>query len=300
MSYKSKSTVFLHQKLAMASSGQTNHYKQGYSSKTVATQQTRTAETEAAFLLPYVKKTDCILDVGCGPGTVTMGFVKYASQGRTVGVDISPNVLSKAKDAVFNAGLPKEGPGSIVFEEGNILEGLAYPDNVFDIVFCAHTLGYMPPPDIPLKALNEMRRVLKPGGILATRDAVDQHFYPRSVDLDRLWVGNFTRAVLKGNIGADLSPPAMPALLRRAGFDADGGKVRVGVGSTAFSGASTRQWLANRAESQLQAGDPLYHSWLEAGITEDEIHETLLAIKKWAETEDAWYAALQCEMLAWK
>ncbi|CDH10406.1 uncharacterized protein ZBAI_02191 [Zygosaccharomyces bailii ISA1307] len=138
----------------------------------------------------------------------------------------------------------------------------------------------MPSPDIQLKALNEMRQVLKQGGILATRDTVDQHFYPRSVDLDPLWVGNFTRAVLKGNVGVDLSPPAMPALFRRAGFDADGGKVLVCVGSTAFSGASTRQWLVNRAESQLEARDPLYRSWLEAGVTEDEIHETLLATKK--------------------
>lgn len=53
-----------------------------------------------------------------------MGFVTYASEERTVGVDISPIVLGKVKDAVSNAGFPKEGPGSIVFEEGNILEGL--------------------------------------------------------------------------------------------------------------------------------------------------------------------------------
>ena len=145
-----------------------------------------------------------------------------------------------------------------------------------------------------------MRRVLKPGGILGTRDIVQEHFYPRSVDLDRLWVENFRRAVLKGDTEADSSPPVMPALIRRAGFDAYGGKVHIGTGNTVFSGADTRQWLAKRAESQIQSDDPLHRSWLEAGITEGEIHETLLASRKWAETEDAWYAALQCEMLAWK
>ena len=284
----------------MASTGQMNSYKQGYSGQTVATQQTRTAESEAAFLLPYIKKTDCILDVGCGPGTITIGFVKYASEGKTIGIDISANVLGRAKTAADEASIPKEGPGSTSFEEGNILEGLAYPDNTFDVVFCAQTFGYMPPPDMPLKALTEMRRLLKPGGILATRDTIEQHFYPRSMELDRLWVGNFRRAVLKGDPEADLSPPVMPALFRRAGFDADGDRVRIGTGSTVFSGANTRQWLTNRAESQLQPGDPLHRSWLEAGITEDEIQETLLASRKWAETEDAWYAALQCEMLAWK
>ncbi|KAL2813770.1 hypothetical protein BDW59DRAFT_28210 [Aspergillus cavernicola] len=222
-----------------------------------------------------------------------MGFVKYACEGRTIGIDISTNVLDKSKALAAEASLPREGPGSVFFEEGNILEGLAYQDDTFDIAYCAHVFGYMPPPDMPLKALTEMRRVLKPGGILATRDT-------RSMDLDRLWVGNFRRAVLRGDAEADLSPPVMPALFRRADFDADGGKVLIGTGSTVFSGGTMRQWLAKRAESQLQPGDPLHRSWLEAGITEDEIHETLLASRRWAETEDAWYVALHCDMLAWK
>jgi len=92
----------------------------------------------------------------------------------------------------------------------------------------------------------------------------------------------------------------MPALLRSAGFDADGGKVRIGAGSKVSSGPETRKWLAWRATGQLQQGDPLYQSWLDAGITEEEIQQTLLAVQEWAETEDAWFVALQCEMLAWK
>ncbi|KAL2844521.1 S-adenosyl-L-methionine-dependent methyltransferase [Aspergillus pseudoustus] len=286
----------------MATTSGTNNYKQSYSSQTVATQQTRTAESEAAFLIPYIKKTDSILDVGCGPGTITAGLAKYASEGRTTGVDISAAVLERARAAAGNADIPNEGPGSICFEEGNILESLAYPDNTFDVVFCAHTLGYMPPPEMPLKAITEMRRVLKPDGILAVCDTVEQHFYPRSVglDLDRLWVRNFGRAVLKGYDGVDLSPAVLPALFRQAGFDVDSDKVRIGTGSSVFTGAETRQFLAKRAESQLQPGDALYRSWREAGITDDEIQQALQASRKWAETEDAWYAALQCHMLAWK
>jgi hypothetical protein len=92
----------------------------------------------------------------------------------------------------------------------------------------------------------------------------------------------------------------MPALFRTAGFDNDGGKVRVGAGTTVYSGPQTRKWLAWRAAGQLKQGDPFCQSWLDAGITEDEIRETLLAVEKWAETEDAWFASLQCEMLAWK
>jgi hypothetical protein len=67
-----------------------------------------------------------------------------------------------------------------------------------------------------------------------------------------------------------------------------------------FSGPETRKWLAWRAEGQLREGDPFRQSWLDASITEDEIQETLRAVMKWAEMEGAWFAALQCEMLAWK
>jgi ubiquinone/menaquinone biosynthesis C-methylase UbiE len=285
----------------MAQHSQPSNYTQGYSNYTVATHQSRTAESDATFLLPHIKKTDHVLDVGCGPGTITTGLAKYASEGTTVGIDISIDVLQKAKTLAAEANVPTQGPGSVVFKEGNVLEGLAYPDDTFDIVYCSQLFGHLlPAPDLPLRALAEMRRVLKPGGILATRDAADSHFYPRSLDLDRLWVRNLSRGLHKGAPDADPPGTSMPALFRSVGFDADGGKVRVGAGTTVYSGPETRKWLAWRAAGQLQQGDPFRQSWLDAGITEDEIQQTLLAVGKWAEMEDAWFAALQCEMLAWK
>ena len=70
--------------------------------------------------------------------------------------------------------------------------------------------------------------------------------------------------------------------------------------TSVFSGSETRQWLAWCGAGQLQQGDAFRQSWLDNDITEDEIQQTLLAVEKWAETEDAWYAAIQCDLLAWK
>jgi ubiquinone/menaquinone biosynthesis C-methylase UbiE len=275
-------------------------YKQGYSDSTIATHLLRTAEIDAAFLLPHIKKTDQILDAGCGPGTITTSFAKYVPEGAIVGLDISAEVLQKAKKLATEANIPTEGPGSVVFVEGNVLDGLAYPDATFDVIYASQLFGHLPMPDLPLKALIEMRRVLKPGGIIATRDGFEQHFYPRSLDLDRLWLENQRRALGKGKDEIDPTALSMPALFRKAGFDADGGKVRLGAGNTTYSGPDARKWLASRGTGQLKEGDAFYQSWLDAGITVDEIQEALRTVQKWADTEDAWFTALQIEMLGWK
>jgi ubiquinone/menaquinone biosynthesis C-methylase UbiE len=265
----------------MAQKSQPSSYTQGYSNYTTATHQTRTAEADAAFLIPHIKKTDHILDVGCGPGTITTGFASYASEGKIVGVDLSTDVLEKAKTLAAEANIPTEGPGSVAFKQGNVLEGLPYPDDTFDIIYASQVFGHLLEPGQQLRALTEMRRVLKPGGIVATRDAAAQHFFPKSFDLDRLWVGNLSRAVRKGAPEGEPPGTTMPALFRTVGFDADGGKAQIGAGTRVYAGVETRKWLVWRVAGQLQQGDTFHQSWLDAGITEDEIQQTLLAVQKW-------------------
>lgn len=300
----------------MADHSQKGTYKQGYSSHTVSNHQRRTAEVEAAFLLPHIQKTDRVLDIGCGPGTITSGFARQASQGATIGLDISADVLTKARALAGESGVPTSGPGSLVFEQGNVLDKLPYADNTFDIVFCSQVLGHMPSHDLVVKALSEMRRVVKPGGIVAAREAAAQHFWPKHFDLDRLWAQNLGRALRGGreNDGTSTCASAnttdsiggfLPGLFRRAGFVHDattegGSKILVGAGPSVIAGPEARGWIAQRATGQLQPGDPFRQSWLDAGITEDEIAETLRAVEAWSKADDAWFAALQCEMLAWK
>ncbi|KAI0534492.1 S-adenosyl-L-methionine-dependent methyltransferase [Xylaria digitata] len=285
----------------MPQNRQSDNYKQGYSSYTTATHEKRTAESSAAFLIPHIKKTDHILDVGCGSGTITTGFTKYAHEGVIIGLDMSTDILERAKKLAIEASVPAEGPGSVRFEHGNVLEGMPYPDNTFDIVYCSQVLGHMPPPDLPRQALTEMRRVLKPGGIMASRTGASSVFYPKSLQLDRLWTQNLGKVLRQGAPdGVEDTWASIPAFYRSAGYDADGGKVQIGAGTMAVSGPESRKWLAWRVAGQLKPDDPFYQSWLDAGISKEEIQETVHAVNKWAETEDAWFAALQCEVLAWK
>ena len=156
------------------------------------------------------------------------------------------------------ANVPTQGPGSVVFEQGNVLEGFVYPDDTFNIVYCSQLFGHLPPLDLPLWALAELRRVLKPGGILATRDTASQRFSPQSLclNLDRLWVRNQSRGL--SNLSISKGVP----------------------GATVYSGLETRKWLAWWAAGKLQKGGPFRQGWLDAGITENEIQQMLVAVRK--------------------
>ena len=276
----------------MGEAARAKTYTQGHSEATVASHASRTVESDAAFLLPYIKATDRLLDVGCGPGTITVGFAKYATQGSVTGVDMGEPVLNKARELAAKAELPSEGPGSVTFENGDCTN-LRYADETFDVVFASQLLTHIPPPDVLLKVLGEMRRVLKPGGILATRDAADVHFYPRHLNLDRLWTGNMCKALRHGAADADLAGAMLPIYVRQAGFGAGAQQLVVGGGTTVHSSDESKRWWAATSEDRLRDGEAIRKSWLAAGVTREEIDEARDALRRWGDTDGAWYGMYQ-------
>src|SRR3954452_6892978 len=101
------------------------------------------------------------LDVGCGPGTITVGLGQAVAPGRVVGLDLAPSVLAEAR-----AHATAHSTAHIAFEAGSATT-LPFPDRTFDAVF-AHTL--LEHLRDPLAALREARRVRRPGGVLGVRD----------------------------------------------------------------------------------------------------------------------------------
>ncbi|HEX8967131.1 MAG TPA: methyltransferase domain-containing protein, partial [Chloroflexota bacterium] len=99
---------------------------------------------------------DAVLDVATGPGTVARQAAALAGpDGRVVGLDISPAMLSIAR-----AWAAEAGAAPIEYVESPAAT-LPLPDRDFDIAFCQQGLQHMAD---PLAALGEMHRVLKPGG----------------------------------------------------------------------------------------------------------------------------------------
>lgn len=109
---------------------------------------------EPAFrsVLPSLSDVD-LLDAGCGDGAAA---ARYAAQGATVvGVDVSDRMIEVARERHGDAA---------TFQTGDLIEGLDFEADSFDVVVCQHVLSHLPDLTAPFA---EFARVLRPNGTLA-------------------------------------------------------------------------------------------------------------------------------------
>lgn len=136
-------------------------YTMGYGPAATAIMARRTAQNHAGFFLSYLKPGLSLLDCGCGPGTITLGFAQHLAPGQVVGTEIEDSHVSLARE---NAA--KHGVANVSFEVADIYE-LPLADASFDAVFMSAVLANLRE---PIRGLLEARRVLKPGGLIGVKD----------------------------------------------------------------------------------------------------------------------------------
>ena len=142
---------------------QLNVYTHGHHKAVVGQHAARTAENSAAFLLPHLSKGARVLDVGCGPGSITVGLARHVGPtGSVTAIDVVDGIVQQAAAAVRAAGLENTSCEVCSVNE------LPYAPGSFDVVYAHQTLQHL---SDPVGALLEMRRVVRPGGIIAVRDA---------------------------------------------------------------------------------------------------------------------------------
>jgi arsenite methyltransferase len=140
------------------------------------------AGTGNPFSLGEILPGERVVDVGCGAGIDSLIVAKKVGpEGRVIGVDMTPSMLEKARQAAEEAGIRHAE-----FREG-YAEFLPVEDGWADVVISNGVLNLMPDKDA---ALQEMSRVLKPGGRLQIGDILVQKAVPESAKrkID-LWTG---------------------------------------------------------------------------------------------------------------
>lgn len=152
-------------------------YTHGHADSVLQSHRWRTAENSAAYLLPELRPGTDLLDVGCGPGTITVDLAARVAPGRVLGIDASPDPLAEARAAAERSGV------QATFQVGDVY-ALDLPDDSFDVVHAHQVLQHLTD---PVAALREMARVCRPGGVVAVRDVDYATFtwFPAVPGLDR-------------------------------------------------------------------------------------------------------------------
>ncbi len=120
----------------------------------------RTLENSQPRLLEHLRPGMAVLDVGCGPGTLTAEIARRVAPGHVVGMDVNPAMIAAAEDA----SAPGEIPG-LVFYTGDVLESGWEAE--FDLVNAARVLQWISDPGA---ALDAMARAARPGGLIVVMD----------------------------------------------------------------------------------------------------------------------------------
>ncbi len=184
-------------------------YTPGYSEVAIRYMRRRHAVRDAAFLVPRLKPGMALLDCGCGPGTITVGLAEAVAPGLVVGVDVAPSQVQLAEETVAVRGLM-----NVRFEVASVYR-LPFSDGTFDLVFAHALFEHL---SEPLAALEELRRVLRPGGLvaLASPDWGGNLMAPEEPDVARAI--EVFKAIQRRNGGNPCVGREFGRLLEKAGF----------------------------------------------------------------------------------
>ncbi|OBT64723.1 hypothetical protein VE03_05891 [Pseudogymnoascus sp. 23342-1-I1] len=216
-------------------------YTTDHAGSVLQTHKWRTVANSAAYLLPYLKPGMTILDVGCGPGSISIDLARLVPDGHVTGIDIA-DPLKEARASASAVGIT-----NIEFKVGDI-HALDFPDASFDVVHAHQVLQHIAD---PVQALREMRRVAKPGGIVAARESASMSSSPESPGITA-WCDLYEQ-VSRAKGGNPHPGGRIHRWAREAGFEKS--QVKCSTGSWGFSSDEERAyWGGSMAERALSSG----------------------------------------------
>lgn len=261
-----------------------NVYTHGHHESVLRSHRWRTAANSAAYLLPHLVPGMSLLDVGCGPGTITVDLASRVAPGQVTAVEITSDALQLARTEAGS-----RDQGNVEFAVADI-HALDFPDGAFDVVHAHQVLQHVAD---PVRALREMRRVSHPGGIVAARDSDYAAFawFPRIPALDE-WLALYQHAA-RANGGEPDAGRRLLSWAHAAGFT----DVTATASTWCFAAPDDRRWWGGMWAERMLHSDLARQLMAAGAATEEDLRRVSEGWTQWAAAADAWFAVLHGEII---
>lgn len=257
-------------------------YTHGHHDAVLRSHRWRTAENSAAYLLPWLRPGMRLLDVGCGPGTLTAGLAARVAPGPVVAIDTSAEVLDEARVVC--------GVENVTLVHGDFRTA-GLEASSFDAVHAHQVLQHLRD---PVGALGAMARLARPGGIVAARDV------------------DFTATtVAPEDPGLDRFRPVYLAVTRRNGAEPNAGRwllrwaqeaglsdVTYTTSTWTFATPEERAWWGELWAERFEASSLAEQALSYEVATKEELAEIADGLRWWVTQPDGVFIVVHGEILA--
>ncbi len=264
-------------------------YTHGHHESVLRSHTWRTAANSAAYLLGSLKPHMKILDIGCGPGTITADLAALVPEGHVTGVDQAAGILDQARATAAGRGLT-----NVDFATADV-HALDYPDDTFCVVHAHQVLQHV---GDPVQALREMRRVAKPTGFIAVRDSdyAAMTWYPNAPAMDD-WLDLYRR-VARANGGEPDAGRRLKSWALEAGFSpAD---INASSSTWCYSSPDETDWWSGLWADRTVASAYADRATESGHATAGQLEEISEAWRTWGKQPEAWFSVLHGELLCRK
>ncbi|OAX38331.1 UbiE family methyltransferase [Rhizopogon vinicolor AM-OR11-026] len=266
-------------------------YTHGHHESVLRAHSWRTAQNSTAYLIPYIKEDMHILDIGCGPGTITLDFARLVPKGHVTAIEPAPgDILTQAQDLATT-----QGVANVEFRTGDIFQlERMFGDRKFDIVHVHQVLQHIDRQRVP-EALMQMRAVTKPGGIVAAREAdfSAMTWYPESAGMTE-WMETY-QLVTRANGGEPDAGRRLVSWALKAGFARE--NITTSAGTWCYSNSGEREWWCKLWADRTVSSN-FKPTALKSGIADQEkLDRIVAAFTELGKSEDGWFTVLHGEII---
>lgn len=260
-------------------------YTHGHQDSVLRSHRSRTAANSAAYLLERLRPGATLLDVGCGPGTLTCDLAERVAPGRVLAIDTAAGVVEEAR-----ALAAERGVGNVSFRVGDFRE-LAQEGARYDVVHAHQVLQHLRD---PVEALRAMARLAAPGGTVAARDSdySGMAWAPADPRLDR-WLEIYLAVTRRNGAEAD----AGRHLLRWA-HEAGLADVRFATSTWTYATDDTRAWWGDLWAERITRSSLAEQAQAYGVATRAELEEVAEGWRAWSRAAHGVFVVLHGEVLA--